>query len=196
MMNRDNRQQKDSLEASETDSALKTAAEIAFDTAAGESDSDESQDVMTLKKQAAKAQENWERLLRTQADFENFRKRVARERQDLIKVANEKLIQELLSPLDHFEMGLQSVQKSEGEDPLRHGMELVLAQFRQFLKNQGVTEIEALGATFDPALHEAVAHQESDEPEGKVIQQLRKGYRLNDKLLRPASVIVSKSRAP
>ncbi len=150
-----------------------------------------------LRAQAAKAQENWERLLRTQADLENHKKRVASERQELIKTANEKLFFELLTPLDHFEIGLQSVQSDPyktTDDPLRKGMEMVLAQFQQFLKSHGVTEIQAVGQMFDPALHEAVAHQPSDTPEGQVIQQTRKGYRLNHKLLRPAAVVVSKGK--
>lgn len=185
---------------SEKHMSLKSASEIALERAAaaqpaageeglaGEGQA-VSQEIEALVAQAAKAQENW---ARTQADFDNFRKRTARERQELIKSANERLLQDLLAPLDHFEMGLQSAQKTSQDDPLRQGMEMVLAQFQQFLSSQGVTEIQALGQPFDPALHEAVAHQESPEPEGQVTQQLRKGYRLNDKLLRPASVIVSK----
>ncbi len=147
-----------------------------------------------LRAQAAKAQENWDRLLRAQADMDNYRKRMVRERQELVKAANENLLLELLTPLGHFEMGLQSAQQQSADDPLRQGMEMILAQFQQFLKSHGVSEIQSLGQPFDPALHEAVAHQESDAPEGEVIQQLRKGYRLNDKLLRAATVIVSKGK--
>ncbi len=192
-MSKENRSHKTDSEMNESGAGLKSAAEIALEAAVAEGSSGD--DFAVLKQQAAKAQEHWDRLLRTQADFENFRKRAARERADLIKTANEKLLQELLAPIDHFEMGLQSVQKGGQEDPLRQGMEMVLTQFRQFLKGQGVSEIEAMGQPFDPAQHEAVAHQESDQPEGVVIQQLRKGYRLNDRLLRPATVIVSKGRA-
>ena len=147
-----------------------------------------------LRTQAAKTHENWDRLLRAQADLENYRKRVARERQHVFWAAREKLLLELLAPLDHFEMGLQSVGKNSAEDPLRHGMKMVLAQFQQFLKSQGVTEIQALGQMFDPALHEAVGHEPSKAPEGQVIQQHRKGYRLDDKLLRAATVVVSKGQ--
>jgi len=184
--------------------ALKSAADIALERLAeskGEQFSEPNEIANVLQKelnelrdQASKSKEHWDRLLRAQADLENYRKRVTRERQELIKSANEKLLAEILAPLDHFEMGLQSVQKKDDKDPLRQGMEMVLAQFKQFLKSQGVSEIEALAQTFDPALHEAVAHQESDQPEGQVIQQLRKGYRLHEKLLRPATVIVSKGQ--
>jgi molecular chaperone GrpE len=187
-----------------SENTLKSAADLALERAA-EAKADDSpeqaqlssilqKELDELREQAAKGKDHWDRLLRAQADLENYRKRVARERQDLIKTANEKLLSELLAPLDHFEMGLQSVQKND-KDPLRQGMEMVLAQFKQFLKSQGVTEIDAVGQKFDPALHEAVAEQESDSPEGQVIQQLRKGYRLQDKLLRPASVIVSKGKS-
>jgi molecular chaperone GrpE len=185
-----------SEDETEETSTLKSAAEIAAERAASNAsataDAADSvqQDVEQLRIALAKAQDNW---ARTQADMDNYRKRVNRERQDLIKTANEKLLLDLLAPIDHFEMGLQSTQKNI-EDPLRQGMEMILAQFQQFLKNHGVTEIEAAGQTFDPSLHEAVTYQESDQPEGQIIQQLRKGYKLNDKLLRPATVIVSKGQ--
>ena len=180
-------------------SSLKSAAEIAADYPASADAAEPTagiseKELEELRVQAAKAQENWDRLLRAQAEMDNYRKRMARERQELIKAANERLLLELLTPLDHFEMGLQSAQKQSADDPLRLGMDMVLAQFQQFLKANGVTEIETLGQPFNPSLHEAVAHQESDRPEGEVIQQLRKGYRLSDKLLRAASVIVSKGK--
>lgn len=193
----------------EAASTLKTAAEIATERAVAKAEEQVSSDAAVaatglslkeideLRVQAAKAQENWDRLLRTQADLENYRKRVARERQDLVKSANEKLLLDLLVPLDHFEMGLQSAQSRGGEtaaDPLHKGMSMVLAQFQQFLKAHGITEIQALGQTFDPALHEAVAHQPSDAPEGQIIQQIRKGYRFNDRLLRAAAVVVSSGK--
>jgi molecular chaperone GrpE len=183
-------------EETEDTSALKSAAEIAAERAANnasaiaEAGDSVQQDIDQLRNALAKAQDNW---VRTQADLDNYRKRVTRERQDLIKTANEKLLMDLLAPIDHFEMGLQTTQKNP-EDPLRQGMEMILAQFKQFLKTHGVTEIEAAGQTFDPALHEAVTYQESDQPEGQIVQQLRKGYRLNEKLLRPATVIVSKGQ--
>jgi molecular chaperone GrpE len=185
-----------SEDETEETSTLKSAAEIAAERAADNASSvadaadNVQQDVEKLRMALAKAQDNW---VRTQADMDNYRKRVTRERQDLIKTANEKLLLDLLAPIDHFEMGLQSTQKNP-DDPLRQGMEMILSQFKQFLKNHGVTEVEAAGQTFDPALHEAVTYQESDQPEGQIIQQLRKGYKLNDKLLRPATVVVSKGQ--
>jgi molecular chaperone GrpE len=178
---------------------LKSAIDIAAERHQSDSSSSETEmiskkELEELRSSAAKAKEHWDRLLRSQADLDNYRKRMTRERQDLIKVANEKLLLELLTPIDHFEMGLQSVQKGSDKDPLREGMELVLNQFKQFLKNQGVSEINATDETFNPAFHEAINHQESDLPEGQVVQQIRKGYKLQDKVLRPATVIVSKGK--
>ncbi len=145
-----------------------------------------------LRAEAAKSAEHWDRLLRTQAEFENFRKRMAREKQDWIKSGNEKLLAALLTPLDHFEMGLQAARQSSSFEALREGMELVHSQFRAALQAQGVSEIETVGKAFDPAQHEAVGHQESEAPEGQVLQELRKGYRLHDRVLRAATVMVSK----
>jgi len=197
-MSRENGDEEQPVDKTGDASALKSASEIALErSAAGNEPSATTADVPQkeieeLRAQAAKAQEHWDRLLRTQADLENYRKRVTRERQELIRASNEKLLRELLVPIDHFEMGLQSTPKNSPEDPLRQGMEMVLTQFQQFLKSQGITDLETAGQMFDPSLHEAVVHQESDLPEGQIIQQLRKGYRTNDRLLRPARVVVSK----
>ena len=199
------KKEEEEAEASTLKSAAEIAAERCADSTAelssvpnGQSTDEMLQkEIKELRVEAAKARENWDRLLRTQADLENYRKRVARERAELIKSANEKLLLELLTPLDHFEKGLQTVQFQGAEtqnDSLRQGMEIVLSQFQQFLKSHGVTEIHAIGQIFDPSLHEAVAYQESDLPEGQVVQQLRKGYRLRDKVLRHAGVIVSKGK--
>ena len=187
---------------------LKSAAEIALErknhpaaespdpaTEQAEEVSLPKQELESLRAQAAKAQENWDRLLRAQADLENYRKGGARERQDLLQTASENLLRDLLTPLDHFEMGLETSQQASATDSLREGIRMVFEQFHQFLKTHGVTEIQTVGQPFNPALHEAVNHQESDAPEGQVIQQLRKGYRLHNKMLRPATVVVSSGKA-
>ncbi len=182
---------------------LKSAAEIALEKSASPAEFSKTQkgpvtisqeELDALRAQAARAQENWDRLLRTQADLENYRKRVARERQDLIQSATEKLLLDLLTPLDHFEMGLEVSQQASATDSLREGVKMVFDQFQQFLKEHGLTEIQAIGQPFDPAAHEAVSQQESDAPEGQVIQQIRRGYRLKNKVLRPATVVVSKGK--
>jgi molecular chaperone GrpE len=156
------------------------------------------EELAELRERAARADENWDRLLRQTADFENFKKRTARERQEAVKFANEALLQKLLPVLDNFEMALAAAATApaEGVKSLQDGVTMILQQLRQTLIEAGLEEIDALGKPFDPNFHEAVSQQESaDVPEGQVIQQLRRGYRLRERLLRPASVIVAKSPA-
>jgi len=152
-----------------------------------------------LKSRAAKADENWERLLRTTADFENFKKRAAREKQDALKFANESLIQKLIPLLDNFDMALAAVQNGQtgaASSSLQSGINMILQQFKSALTEAGLEEVDATGKPFDPNLHEAVSQQETAEvPEGHVVQQLRKGYKLRDRLLRPASVIIARKPA-
>jgi molecular chaperone GrpE len=152
-----------------------------------------------LKSRAAKADENWERLLRTTADFENFKKRAAREKQDALKFANESLIQKLIPLLDNFDMALAAVQNGQtgaASSSLQSGINMILQQFKSALTEAGLEEVDATGKPFDPNLHEAVSQQESAEvPEGHVVQQLRKGYKPRDRLLRPASVIIARKPA-
>jgi len=151
-----------------------------------------------LKCRAAKADENWERLLRTTADFDNFKKRAARERQEAIKFANESLIQKIVPVLDNFEMALAAAQSSstDGSKSLSEGVAMIHSQLRQALAESGLEEISATGQVFDPNLHEAVSQQESSEvAEGQVLQQLRKGYKLRERLIRAATVIVAKPPA-
>jgi molecular chaperone GrpE len=152
-------------------------------------------DMEQLQKQAAKAAEHWDRLLRTTADFDNYKKRAAREKQEAVKFANEALLEKLIPVLDSFEMALNATKSADGEASraLEKGVELVFVQLKQVLKEAGLEEVEATGAAFDPNLHEAISAQESaDVPEGNVLHQLRKGYKLRDRLLRPASVVVAK----
>lgn len=148
-----------------------------------------------LKSRAAKADENWERLLRTTADFDNFKKRAARERLEAVKFANESLIQKIIPVLDNFEMALSAARSSSATDlkSLSEGVTMIHAQLRQVLAEAGLDDIIATDQGFDPNFHEAVSQQESAEvAEGQVLQQLRKGYKLRDRLLRPATVIVAK----
>jgi len=148
-----------------------------------------------LKTRAAKADENWERLLRTTADFDNFKKRAAREKTDAIQYANAALLQKLLPVLDNFEMAQAAVQAAGNEKAasVQAGIAMILQQLKGALAEAGLEEIDAAGKAFDPTQHEAISQQETTEaPEGQVIQQVRKGYKLRDRLLRPAAVIVAK----
>ena len=152
-----------------------------------------------LKQRAAKADEHWDRLLRTMADFDNFRKRAARDKQESIKYANESLLAKLVPVLDNFDMALAATQNAQGEAilSLQAGVTMIHQQFKTVLTEAGLEEIDASGKTFDPNLHEAVSQQETvDAPEGTVVMQLRKGYKLRDRLIRPASVIVAKQPPP
>src|SRR5215472_5581657 len=151
-----------------------------------------------LKERAAKADEHWERLLRMAADFENFKKRATREKQDAIKFANETLVQKLIPVLDNFDNALSATQSAEAPSAqsVQAGVSMILQQLRQVLIEAGLEEVDASGKPFDPNLHEAVAQKETAEvPEGHVVQQLRKGYKLRERLLRPASVVVAKPPA-
>ncbi len=151
-----------------------------------------------LKERAAKAGEHWDRLLRTTADFDNFKKRAARERTEAIQFANASLLQKLLPVMDSFEMALAAAQtaKDAQSASLQAGITMVQSQLKGILAEAGLDEIDATGKTFDPALHEAVSQKETNElPEGQVVQQIRRGYKLRERLLRPAAVVVAKRAA-
>lgn len=147
-----------------------------------------------LKARAEKADESWERLVRTTADFDNFKKRAAREKQDAIRYANEGLLEKLVPVLDNFDAALSAAQTSSADtQSLQTGVAMIFQQLKKVLTESGLEEVDATGQAFDPNLHEAVSQQESkDVPEGNVLQQLRKGYKLRDRLLRPATVVVAK----
>ena len=130
--------------------------------------------------------------LRTQADFENYKKRAARERDEGIKYANRSLLERLVPIVDNFELGLSAAWEEGKHSPIYSGMNMVLKQLTDFLADNGLQPIDAVGKQFDPNLHEAIGHEPSDKvPEGRVIRQTRRGYRLKDRLLRPAAVVVS-----
>ena len=151
-----------------------------------------------LKMRADRANENWDRLLRTTADFENFKKRAARERIETAQSAAAALVQKLLPVLDHFEMA-QAAAQNAGDDKqasLQAGVAMIQQQLKSVLTETGLEEIDATGKPFDPTLHEAVSQRETSEtPEGHVVEQLRKGYKLRERLLRPATVVVAKKPA-
>jgi molecular chaperone GrpE len=150
-----------------------------------------------LKTRAAKADEHWDRLVRAMADFENYKKRAAREKQDAIRYANEALLEKLVPVLDNFDAALAAVQtNAESAQSLQAGVAMIFQQLKKVLTESGLEEIDATNQPFDPNWHEAVSQKETTEvPEGRVVQQLRKGYKLRDRLLRPATVIVAKAPA-
>lgn len=134
--------------------------------------------------------------LRSQADFENYKKRSAREKEEAIKYANSSLLERLIAIVDNFELGLEAARAEGEKSPVFSGMSMVLKQLMDFLTDNGLQPIDATGQKFDPNLHEAIAHEPSDEfPEGVVVRQTRRGYRMKDRLLRPSSVVVSSGPA-
>jgi molecular chaperone GrpE len=134
----------------------------------------------------------YDRLLRKTAEFDNYRKRLERERREQADQAVVDLLQELLMVVDDFDLALR-VEAGEGAKSYRKGVELIHAKLQDLLRKQGVRGIEALGADFDPNVHQAVSHEASPEHrEGEVIGELRRGYMLGDRLLRPAMVKVAK----
>src|SRR5207237_401987 len=139
------------------------------------------EEIEQLREQASKAGEQREQMLRLAADFDNFKKRAARERQDISKYAHESLLQKLIPVLDNFDMALAAAQGAQTNSiqQLQAGISMIHQQLRNALAEAGLEEIDANNKDFDPNWHEAISQQESAEvPEGKVLQQMRKGYKL------------------
>jgi molecular chaperone GrpE len=131
--------------------------------------------------------------LRSSADLDNYRKRMSKEREEAIKFANSSFLERLIPVLDNFEFGLQAARSATSPVSILEGMTMVQKQFQDFLSSAGIEVIDANGQHFDPQLHEAIAQEENEHvPEGTVIRQLRRGYKLRDRLIRPANVVVSK----
>jgi molecular chaperone GrpE len=146
-----------------------------------------------LEKAKREVRENYDKFLRVFAEFENYKKRMERERAEFIKYANEGLIKDHLSVVDNFERAVEQAGENTHAEGLVQGMEMVLKQFKEIHEKYGVREIQALGEPFDPNLHEAMMHEVSnDHDENTVIGELQKGYILKDRLLRPTLVKVSK----
>jgi molecular chaperone GrpE len=135
----------------------------------------------------------YDRLLRKTAEFDNFRKRVERDRKEMVEWASADVLGELLSIVDDFDRALAAEAPPEAQ-PYKAGLELIQRQLAELLKKRGVTTIDAMGADFDPHQHQAVAYEEVDGArEGEVVGVLAKGYKLGDRLLRPALVTVAKA---
>jgi molecular chaperone GrpE len=145
-----------------------------------------------LEAEAAK----WKEIsLRTAAEMENLRKRTTREREDAIRYANQRLFEELIPVIDNFEMGMLAASQ-DTKSMIYIGMDMVRRQLNDFLASQGVEEIPTTG-NFDPNLHDAVAQEDCTAgEEGRILRVTRRGFRLRDRLIRPASVVVSKVPTP
>ena len=172
--------------ASDPDAGDETAAEQSAAAAPPEVANDEALAAIEKERDTLK-----EQLLRAVADFDNYRKRIERERRELSDYAATDVLLELLPIIDNFERALQA--PAGGDEPFKKGVELIHKQMLDLLRKRGVTLIDALGADFDPNVHQAVIHEPSDEHrEGEVMQELQRGYKLGDRLLRPAMVKVAK----
>jgi molecular chaperone GrpE len=137
--------------------------------------------------------EYYDLLLRKQAEFDNYRKRVERERQTLSDAAAASMIEELLPLMDDLERALKAEAVGESGDAYRQGVELIHRQLGDILRKRGVRPIEAVGADFDPYYHQAVSHEPAEgRRDGEIIEEFRRGYMLGDRLLRPSMVKVAK----
>lgn len=171
---------------SENDPASANSLEEPAETPAAETPDNEA------AKLATELEQFRDLALRARADLENFRKRVAREKEDLARYANSSLLEKLLPVIDNFDLGLDAARATEAARPVVSGFEMVRRQLDEFLREQGVEPVAAEGQVFDPNLHDAMGNEPSAEiPEGAVTRQVRRGYKLRDRLLRPASVFVS-----
>lgn len=145
-----------------------------------------------LAEQTTRAEDYYDRLARLQADYENFRRRTRQEMENLYKYASEQLVCALLPVLDNFERALAA--HGDSIEGFKSGVEMIFRQFKEVLAAEGVKELPALSEQFDPGKHEAVLRVESDEHEDNtVIEEMRRGYCLKDKVIRPALVKVAKS---
>jgi len=152
-------------------------------------ETDSKEEIEQLKKQV---EENYNRYLRAQADFDNYRKRTRREQEDLVRYSAQPVIEGLLPALDNLERALAAAKESQDVESLAKGVDMIFRQIVQTLEQEGLQPIEAVGKPFDPHFHQAVMQEESPDHEaGIVIQELQKGYQLKDRVIRPSMVKVS-----
>lgn len=154
--------------------------------------SEETKEVSELEAARMQAEENYQRLLRVQADFDNFRRRARAEKEDFAKYASLKLIEQLLPIVDNFDRALSSSKETKDFDALVKGLDMTHRGIDQLLTAEGLKPIDSVGQPFNPEFHQAVMQVESEEhEEGIVVEELQKGYILKDKVIRPAMVKVS-----
>lgn len=144
-----------------------------------------------LEEETKKVQEYIEHLQRLQAEFDNYRKRAEQEKQLIIKQANQELIQELLTVLDSFELAFKA---QKGDDEFAKGMKLIFSEIYSTLEKEGLRKIDCIGKKFDSNLHEVMLQEESDKEDGTILEELQKGYMLNDRVIRFSKVKISKGK--
>ncbi len=188
-MSSGNEELKEPVEAADGGSLDEMEADMAFD----EKEIVESEEALLqqLKEAEKKAEENWELLLRTKAEMENLRKRTEKDLEKAHKYGVEKFVNEMLPVKDSMELGLSAPDATA--ESLQEGMQLTMNMFNTALEKLGVKEINPVNEAFDPELHQAMTMQENDEVEANtVLTVMQKGYLLNERLVRPAMVVVSK----
>lgn len=173
-------------ESGSAEESVNPAQEIPVTDSADEAGSAE------LEKLQAEVLEHQQRALRVQADFDNFRRRTQKEKEDLGKYASSKLITELLPVIDNFERALQASEENPEFESFSKGVNMIFRQLESVLATEGLTAMKSVGEPFNPEYHQAIMQVESDEyEEGIVVEEVQKGYMLKDKVLRPAMVKVS-----
>ena len=177
---------------------LKGEPEAIIDEQADESIEDSAEEDLAdkLRAKEQEAQENYDRLLRVSAEFENYKKRASREMEEFRKYSNQSLIKEMLSVVDNLELAINSTDGQKAIDKgLLDGLEMTHREILKVFEKFKVKPISAEGQPFDPTFHEAVMQEETDDfPENTVINELQKGYLIHDRLLRPAMVVVAKPK--
>ncbi|MET3940679.1 molecular chaperone GrpE [Paenibacillus sp. PvP094] len=140
----------------------------------------------------AEVEETQQRFVRAQADFDNFRRRTQKEKEELAKYASMKLVTELVPVIDNFERAMATVPEGTESESFSKGIQMIFRQLETVLNNEGLTAMDTVGQPFNPEFHQAIMQVESDEyEEGTVVEEVQKGYMLKDKVLRPAMVKVS-----
>ena len=151
------------------------------------------EEFQALEDKAGKSDEYFDRLLRLQADFDNYKKRLEKDKLEFIKFSNEEIIAQILTIIDDFERAVEAGKTKHDFDVLYKGIEMIHNDFKELLKEKGLKEIEAKGKPFNPYEHEAMMQEETDKhPEDHVVEELQKGYTLNGRVIRPAKVKVAK----
>ncbi len=153
------------------------------------------EEFQALKEKAERTDGYFDKLLRLQADFDNYKKRVERDRLDFVRFANEEMIVEILKIVDDFERAVEAGKSRHDFDILYKGIEMIWNDLKEFLKQKGVKEIDAQGKPFNPHEHEAMMQEERDDhPEDHVIEEFQRGYTLNGRVIRPSKVKVAKKQ--
>lgn len=176
--------------------ALEEVAEPVAETVAAEAAPPSLEEQLAASREEVR--QNWDQYLRARAELENFRKRAQRDREEAIRYANDNLLKEMIPVLDNLERALEHAAVAGGEgQTLVEGVAMTVNLFRKVLESAGIKAIVAVGAPFDPNLHQAMGQVESAEhPINTVVSEFQKGYLLNERLLRPALVLVAKAPAP